>query len=381
MRIFNKQALTATFIVLLSTARSHSWIEQLMVIAPNGTFVGAPGYARGNVLRTAPGFSDTEMVYLIPPNNRATNEILPTDRMCKDTQQNQTQTEGSPRLQAAPGAAVALRFQENGHVTLPQNQAGKPKNRGTVYVYGTTQPRADDTFLAIHNVWNRNGTGGDKRGILLSVQNFDDGRCYQINSGQISTQRQAEFPHQANQLMGADLWCQQDIALPADMPPGKPYTLYWVWDWPTAPGVDPNLPKGKNETYTTCMDIDITDGPKAHSNVATAYVKDQPLDNAAIPSQFAELLTSRTAPESAANNPSSPTVMTSPTATSESSDPKASPTSVDAGTISYLGCGQASGSYKMLHSRHGEVKLRHPFYKSPRLPLRSARDRRFHHPG
>lgn len=351
-----------------------------MVIAPNGTFVGAPGYARGNVLRTAPGFSDTKMVNLIPPTNRATNEILPTDRMCKDTQQKQTQTEGSPRLQAAPGAAVALRFQENGHVTLPQNQAGKPKNRGTVYVYGTTQPRENDTFLAIHNVWNRNGTGGDKRGILLSVQNFDDGRCYQINGGQISTQRQAKFPHQANQLMGADLWCQQDIALPSDIPPGKPYTLYWVWDWPTAPGVDPNLPKGKNEIYTTCMDIDIMDGPKVHSNVATGYVEDQPLDNAAIPSQFAELLKSRTAPEPAANNSSSP-MMTSPTATSESSYPKAAPTSVDAGPISYLGCGQASGSYTKPDSRRGEVKLRLPFYKSPRLPLRSDRDKRFYHPG
>ncbi|KAL2013127.1 hypothetical protein VTN00DRAFT_652 [Thermoascus crustaceus] len=380
MHILNRQALTALFIFLLSTASSHSWIEQLMVIAPNGTFVGAPGYARGNVLRTAPGFSDTKMVNLIPPTNRATNEILPTDTMCKDTQRKQIQTEGSPRLQAAPGAAVALRFQENGHVTLPQNQAGKPKNRGTVYVYGTTQPREDDTFLAIHNVWNRNGTGGDKRGILLSVQNFDDGRCYQINGGQISTQRQAKFPHQANQLMGADLWCQQDIALPSDVPPGKPYTLYWVWDWPTAPGVDPNLPKGKNEIYTTCMDVDIMDGPKVHSNVATGYVEDQPLDNAAIPSQFAELLKSRTAPEPAVNNSSSP-MMTSPTATSESSYPKAAPISVDAGTISYLGCGQASGSYAKPDSRRGEVKLRLPFYKSPRLPPRSDRDKRFYHRG
>jgi len=377
MHILNKQALTALFTFLLSTVSSHSWIEQLMVIAPNGTFVGAPGYPRGNVLRTAPGFSDSKMVNLIPPIDRATNEILPTDRMCKDTQQKQIQTEGSPRLQAAPGAAIALRFQENGHVTLPQNQPGKPENRGTVYVYGTTQPREDDTFLAIHKVWNKDGTGGDKRGVLLSVQNFDDGRCYQINSGQISKERQAKFPHQPNQLMGADLWCQQDIALPSDIPPGKPYTLYWVWDWPTAPGVDPNLPNGKKEIYTTCMDVDIIEGPKVHSNVATGYIEGQPLDNAAIPSQFAELFKSRTVPKPAVNNSSSST-MHSHTGALESSYQRAAPTSGNSGTVSYRGCGQTPRSYAKSDSGPVEAKLKIPFYKSPRLPVRSNHDEYFY---
>ncbi|KMU90439.1 hypothetical protein CIHG_08249 [Coccidioides immitis H538.4] len=85
----------------------------------------------------------------------------------------------------------------------------------------------------------------------------------------------------------------QDIALPKKVPTDKPYTLYWVWDWPTAPNVDSGLPKGKAEIYTTCMDVDIVkdrifqnlnggDGKKE-------YVKDQPLENAAIPSQIAEL--------------------------------------------------------------------------------------------
>ncbi|RHZ47209.1 uncharacterized protein CDV56_104992 [Aspergillus thermomutatus] len=278
------------FALISTTVNAHSWVEQLMVIAPNGTFVGSPGYPRGNVLRTDPTFNDKTMTNLIPPDGRANlSQILPSDRLCKDTQQKQAQTEGSPRLQASPGAAIALRFQENGHVTLPQNQPGKPRNRGTIYVYGTAEPKDDERLLDVHNVWNKEGTGGDRRGVLLSMQNFDDGRCYQINSGQISEHRQTVYPHEANQLMGADLWCQQDIALPSEASTGKPYTLYWVWDWPTAPGVDPSLPNGKQEIYTTCIDVDVIDGPLSHVRIPANYVEDQSLNNAAIPSQFAEV--------------------------------------------------------------------------------------------
>ncbi|PWY91168.1 hypothetical protein BO70DRAFT_86924 [Aspergillus heteromorphus CBS 117.55] len=293
-------------VLLFSAVDAHSWIEQMTVIASNGTFVGDPGYARGNVLRTAPDFSDPTMTYLIPPDDRANQSlILPTDRMCKSTQQTYNVTEGSPRLQASAGAAIALRYQENGHVTLPWNQPGKPKNRGTIYVYGTTQPKENETLLGVHKVWNADGTGGDRRGVLLSTQNFDDGRCYQINNGNISEYRQGEYPHVANTLMGADLWCQQDLALPSDAPSGKLYTLYWVWDWPTAPGVDPALPEGKQELYTTCMDVDVVDGgsPTTETRVQAGYVEDQSLDRAAIPSEFAEVMASD--PETEAGDSSS----------------------------------------------------------------------------
>ena len=255
-----------------------------MVINKNGTFGGAPGYARGNVLRTSPQFKDTAMVYMLPPSDHA-SQILPSDKMCKDSQRTQHQTQGSPRLQASPGDAIALRYQENGHVTLPQNSPGKPQNRGTIYVYGTTEPKDDESFLSVHKAWNQNGTGGDKRGVLLSVQNFDDGRCYQVNGGQISKERQQKYPHQADQLMGTELWCQQDIALPSNVSAGKPYTLYWVWDWPTLlPGN-----KQKPQTYTTCMDVDVTQKQRSNSlmdSSSSGYVNDQSLNSAAIPSQF-----------------------------------------------------------------------------------------------
>ncbi|KAI1911365.1 hypothetical protein LOZ61_003888 [Ophidiomyces ophidiicola] len=282
------------FLFTVPLASCHSWVEQLMNIAPNGTFVGEPGYPRGNVKRTAPGFSDTRMTYLLPPNTRPIGTgVLPEDKMCMDTQRTREQTAGSPRLKASPGAMIALRFQENGHVSLPDAQPGKPKNRGFVYVYGTSNPRPDDTLLSIHKVWNSAGTGGDRRGQLLSRQNFDDGRCYQINDQPISKMRQQKFPHQANELMGADMWCQQDIALPQNVPAGKPYTLYWVWDWPTAPGADPGIPKGKAEIYTTCMDIDVVEKPAfqrlALDGEQQGYIQGQPLNNAAIQSQVAQL--------------------------------------------------------------------------------------------
>ena len=293
-------------------ALSHSWIEQMMVIDSKGSFTGTPGYSRNNTPRGSPGFSDPVMVHILPTDGQPTIEtrnigavdtmsIEPTDSMCKKTQQQQYQSSGNPRLSAAPGSMIALRYQENGHVTLPQNQPGKPPNRGSVYIYGTTQPKADERFLDIFNKWNAAGTGGDKRGRLLATQNFDDGHCYQVNSGQISGTRQQQYPHTANQLMGADLWCQNDIKLPSDLPDGKPYTLYWVWDWPTEPGVDPNLPKGKAEVYTTCMDVDIKgSGPKQARSLHKARdMTPQDRNNAAIPAYVSQMDT----PPAAASPP------------------------------------------------------------------------------
>ncbi|KAJ6153018.1 hypothetical protein N7497_007337 [Penicillium chrysogenum] len=261
-------------LALYTPTYAHSWVEELTLIAPNGTFVGTPGYARGNYMRTTPGFSDTTMTYLIPPSTRAdVTQILPTDKMCKDTQQDQTQSEGSPRLEASAGAAIALRYQENGHVTLPQTQPGKPPNRGTVYVYGTTQPKTGEKLLDVHGAWTPDGTGGDGRG------------GSPVNSGEISGTRQAKYTHTADVQMGADLWCQQDIQLPSDAPSGKPYTLYWVWDWPTAAGGDPTYPNGKAEIYTTCMDVDVVNKISKQA-IKSEYESGQDLNNAAIPSQF-----------------------------------------------------------------------------------------------
>ncbi len=200
------------------------------------------------------------MVNLVPPNGRPNGpQILPADKICRDTQLTPNVTEGSPRLVTTSGSMITLLYQENGHVTLPETPAGKPANRGTIYIYGTADSRPDDTLLAIHKIWNLAGDGGDRRGRLVATQNFDDGRCYQINSGTISKQRQVQFSHVPDKIMSADLWCQNKIIIPQDAPVDRLYTLYWVWDWPTIAGTS-GLPNGKAEIYTTCIDVSLCRG-------------------------------------------------------------------------------------------------------------------------
>ncbi|KAI4138587.1 MAG: hypothetical protein L6R39_006714 [Caloplaca ligustica] len=291
MQITWKSSLALAAVTLLTSVNAHSWIENMSVIAKNGTFVGAPGYPRANAKR-GPGVDpDKQMVHLLPPNGRPTgNKILDSDPMCMPSQQQPKQSDGSPVLKAAPGDMVALRYQENGHVSLPENQPGKPSNRGTIYIYGTTQPSPDDKFLSIHKVWNPDGTGGDKRGKLLATESFDDGQCYQLNGGPISTQRQTQFKHDSDPLMGKDLWCQNNFKIPQDAASGKPYTVYWVWDWDTAAGGA--QPQGLQEKYTTCMDIDVsqTGNAQSHADSTVAqYAQGQNLNSAAIPQYVQKL--------------------------------------------------------------------------------------------
>ena len=225
------------------------------------------------------------MVYLVESNGQKPSMCM------QDQQGGLPQTPGAPNLQASPGSMIALLYQENGHVTLPQNQPGKPSNRGTVYIYGTSQPKPNETFHEIHNVWNADGTGGDKRGQLLSTQNFDDGQCYQMNNGDISKARSSKFQIQKpTDPEGGDLWCQNNVMLPKNTEAGKPYALYWVWDWPTAPGA-PGLPQGKNETYTTCMDVQVTGGSSSSKAAAKPikYSQTSNYQGAALPAAVKEL--------------------------------------------------------------------------------------------
>jgi hypothetical protein len=246
------------FILLLGQANAHSGVERLMRVATNGTLVGKEGYPRGFIPRNSPAFQDEYYTYLIPPNGRA-KIIQDDDKIAHPQQRVSNYTEPFKPLTAAPGDLIALQYQENGHTTLPGNQPNKTLNRGTVYIYGTPELSSDANLLDIHYKWNTAGTGGDGKGILLATRNFDDGRCYQINGQAISQDRQAKFPKKAEPPMDNVLWCQNDVALPPNLSVGKPYTLIWVWDWPTmdranvpyppssapgaAPGVDGALVK------------------------------------------------------------------------------------------------------------------------------------------
>ena len=234
---------------LISSANAHSWLEQLSNVKPDGSFDSPVGYPRGYISQYRPGagnpvydalppWADDTMVWLLPPNGVPTGNAITDDMtMCRPSQQKSVQTNGFPVLNTSPGSTIAVQYQENGHTTQAGLNGGKPSNGGTVYIYGTADPKPDDKFNQIHKVWNADGTGGDKRGKLIATRDFDDGQCHQISDAPTAVQRNATFPVlQPTAPQGAQLWCQNNFQLPEDMPVGKLYTLYWVWDWPTYPG-------------------------------------------------------------------------------------------------------------------------------------------------
>ncbi|GAB7344629.1 hypothetical protein MBLNU457_3116t1 [Dothideomycetes sp. NU457] len=251
-------ALLVAITPLITKTTAHSWIEQMQVISDNGSFTGNMGYARGYVARTDPGYNGNTMDYLRPALDTGRTRINASDLLCHPAQRTSNYTPNYPMLQVSPGGYASIKYLENGHVTLPQNQPGKPKAAGTVFVYGTTQPKDDEKIVDVL-AWTADGKGGDGRGSLLNAQNFDDGRCHQINSGAISTQRQQQFPDRVpdQPTSNVEQWCETDLKIPASAAPDSKLTLYWIWQWPTAPGVDPTYPDGKDEYYTTCADVSI----------------------------------------------------------------------------------------------------------------------------
>jgi hypothetical protein len=350
---YARAAGAAGLLALVTPVTSHSWVEQLMRIAPNGTMVGPPGYPSGYIDRSTPNFNDHLMQNQVPVAGNG--PITPQEVFCLPSHQPAAYQPQYPRLVAAPGDFVALRYQENGHVTLPQINKGKPLNSGTVFIYGTTEPKSDDSIFTIHNVWNANGTGGDGRGKLLATRPFDDGQCYQINSNPISVDRQKQFPKKAENPQGENLWCQNDIQLPQDLDANGTYTIYWLWEWNTydnnntiATRDNDVLADGYahvlvNQTYSTCMQIQMTDpcsddlgsvkapscnkGGKAKHSVS--FVQGQDLNNAAIKSQLSSNYAIEVQGGNAAGSPdasaassaASPALSPAPSAPSQSTGP------------------------------------------------------------
>ncbi|KAG4419283.1 hypothetical protein IFR04_007602 [Cadophora malorum] len=229
---------------------AHTWVEELRLIASNGSFVGIPGYIR-NFGPRKPGVNiDAVNSHLLPANG-GTNAFTSTDLLCKSNQLKGQQTPEYPALTAGPGDLVALRYLENGHVSKFSVNAGKPAGRGTVFIYGTKQSLDSDTYVGVHRVWNADGTGGDKRGKLIATRPYDDGRCAQVNNDSpIAVSRLKALDSEGTEVM-----CQNDFKIPTDAGTSGTYTLYWVWEWPT---LDKNGAVATNESYTSCMDINMT---------------------------------------------------------------------------------------------------------------------------
>ncbi|CBX91459.1 hypothetical protein IAQ61_010805 [Plenodomus lingam] len=242
----------------------HTWIEQMRNVNDKGEYVGQYGYSRGMVSKTDPEFTGTSMNWELPAG-QGKLFIDETTPLCHTAQRKQVQSsEKYPRLQATPGGYIAMRYQENGHVTKPGNQKGKPEKGGTVFVYGTAEPDENETLLNVLQ-WTQDGQGGNKKGALITMNDFDDGRCYETDpTNAIWQERSKAIPNFAmgQVVEGAPgnypLACETNVQLPQTAALDKPYTFYWVWQWNTAPGIDPGLPKGKDEYYTTCIDVDVT---------------------------------------------------------------------------------------------------------------------------
>lgn len=240
----------------------HSWGEQLRNIDDNGKYVGAYGYPRGMVDRgeTLNGLpQDQVMTWRMPASGSGNVFIDDKQLLCATSQREQKQiSDKYPRLKSPPGGYIAIRYQENGHVTKPQTNPEKPKKGGTIYVYGTKDPKSDEKLIDVLQ-WTQDGKGGDKRGVLLAMNDYDDGRCYLNNDTPVANQRKAADPAYmmntpqsgpANSVM----YCETDVKLPDTMALNQTYTLYWVWQWTSLPQKAGDM--GKDEYYSTCMDID-----------------------------------------------------------------------------------------------------------------------------
>ena len=264
-----KQAIC--FLIFVQTyVLSHTWVEQLSII-DNRRFVGNHGYPRNYIPRTEPNFL-SKMVYLLPSHDSGRLSVDTTDLLCAPDQRKAQQSPGFPRLEISPGSYFAIKYLENGHVSLPDNVPGKPRNGGVVYVFATSKAYEDEKLVDVLQ-WSANGEGGDKRGFLLTAQPFDDGRCYQINDGRISQYRQIMYPNaKEHSTLSNEQWCETDVLLPSDLKKNSILTLYWIWRWPTASEIA-NLPFEKDEYYTSCLDLDIV--TENNVNYTSAYSLEQ----------------------------------------------------------------------------------------------------------
>ena len=65
-----------------------------------------------------------------------------------------------PQLQVILGAYIAMKYLKNGYVTLLQNQLGKPRAAGIVFIFKTTQ-LSDYKILMDVLQWMVDSTSGN----------------------------------------------------------------------------------------------------------------------------------------------------------------------------------------------------------------------------
>lgn len=277
----------SALLLLAGEATAHSWPEAIQRIGKNGEFLEPKGYTR-NFRPRGGAVDDNFSKNLGGPNDPIKGPLCnPVLGKMADGYKNAQ----FPKLKAAPGETIAIRYLENGHVTGPDLM--KPKNRGTVYIYATTEPRDGQAIQDVHQKWTADGQGGDKKGRLLAKRNYDDERCFEGKNNKPESNRRQALPGFTQPGKDSDIhnWCQNDIKLPADITKGD-LTIYWVWDFSitdkenTALTSD-NLNGAKvvsKEFYSSCMEITLDD--KIKSNEPFKFDDKQNLKNAADPKQL-----------------------------------------------------------------------------------------------
>jgi hypothetical protein len=264
-----------------------------MRIAPNGTMVGKQSFDRAHT------GSDTGADFKILAAG-------PDQKLVKDSQGPLTDSSYSdqfPMLSVAPGDFVAIKYRENGHVSrADDDQPQKAVNRGTVYLYGTTENDLSSlSLLDVHLKWTAKGDG---KGRLLATRNYDDGQCHETLSGAGDIEGIVGFRMKAISDGAVKLPCQNDIQIPEDAPVGKVYTVIWVWDWSTLDkqgiAVPPATIPTNPEIYTGVVDYKIVDpcddslgslkGPTCKDGAPpkAEFIADQPASARAIASQLTE---------------------------------------------------------------------------------------------
>jgi hypothetical protein len=278
------------------TANAHTWVEYIYRIGSNGAFTGDPGYPIGYMPRSAGVSDDVHQNKIL---DTSTNPVV-----CKPLSSSNAQY---PPLKAAAGDYIAMQYQENGHVTQP-DQTVRPYRGGNVYVYGTMKHQDSDGINDVLNSWTADGKGGNKKGKLLATHYFDDDQCFQDAPGNpIAQERKAKY--------GVDeLYCQTDIQLPTDLPSEGTYTLMWVWDWPRIISDSQNV----TEIYSTCAQIDLSGSAKSDSVASPSikFAKGNKVQSAAISSQLHNLIEA-TALGVGTNSPPAPTGLSEATGSPE----------------------------------------------------------------
>ncbi|KAI3397153.1 hypothetical protein diail_11216 [Diaporthe ilicicola] len=256
------------FLLLLSQALGHTWLESIRLIGTNGAFTGDPGFPRGFVGRTDPSFSDDALTYRITARDESTPLCHPSQQVA-----NGYSNPLYPRSNASAGSFIGLQYGENGHVSAPQVPEGRPYRSGNIYIYGTTSLR-DEKFTSVHGNWTADGSL--ESGRLLASHFFDDEVCFQ-DQGSQPTQINAERKNAAG-LFSVN--CQTDFQIPQEIS-SDILAVYWVWEWDLWPNMNNVAP----EAYTACSEINISPGEQSQSDIV--FDESIPLDQRAVQSQLA----------------------------------------------------------------------------------------------